>query len=289
MANTHITTRGGLQPVIFIFLALLAAAAAWVPVAQARENAYDVLGKALVPLANVLIASPKTQNRAVSATLVLDSATNLPPAPAATGSAAGTAADAAVTANTLEIALQSPDKLRLHASVLGQTATICRDGEKIWANPGAQIEALINAQALPKADPDYKLDQFRLPVTEKQLVFLPVLFQVEDAGDEAVNGENCMVLDVKLMPELAHSLHAEDYTARLWVKADYKLAKIELVRPHWHAVILVKNLVYTPSLPPETWQPSHDEAMDLLQLTPVRYKQLLDAVAARWAAFKLQK
>jgi len=287
MANTHIRFRRGMQPVIFIFLALSAA----LPL-QARENAYDVLGKALVPLANVLIASSKTQNHAVSATLVLDSATNLPGAPVLSNTSSitsGTAADATATANTLEIALQSPDKLRLHANVLGQTATICRDGQQIWANPGAQIEALINAQALPKADPDYKLDQFRLPVTEKQLVFLPVLFQVEDAGDEAVDGENCMVLDVKLMPELAHSAHAGDYTARLWVKADYKLAKIELMRPKWHAVILVKNLVYAPSLPPETWQPSHDEAMDLLQLTPARYKQLLDALTSRWAAFKAQK
>jgi hypothetical protein len=275
MANSHITFRGGLQRGIFILLTLFTLAAPGVTALQARENAYDVLGKALVPLARVLIASPKIEAHAVTATLVLDSATNLAPAD---------------VGDTLEIALQSPDKLRLHATVLGQSVTICRDGQQIWAVPGGQIEALIDAQSLPKPDPDFKLDRFRLPITEKQLVWLPVLFTVQDAGDEAVNGENCMVLDVTLMPDLAHSLKAGDYSARLWVKADYKVAKIELRRTSgWRAVISVKSAEFAPSLPPETWQPTHDESMDLLQLTPARYKQLLDAIAARWAAFKPQR
>jgi hypothetical protein len=138
--------------------------------------------------------------------------------------------------------------LRLHATVLGQQVTVCRNGEEIWAVPGGQIETLLDGQSLPKADPDFKPGGFRLPVTEKQLVWLPVLFTVQDAGDEAVNGENCMVLDVTLMPELAHALKAEDYSARLWVKADYKVAKIELRKgTGWHAVISVKSVEYAAS------------------------------------------
>ncbi len=42
-----------------------------------------------------------------------------------------------------------------------------------------------------------------LPVPQKELVFLPVLFQVADKGTEKVIGEPCRVLDVQLMPQLA--------------------------------------------------------------------------------------
>lgn len=255
---------------IFILFTLAGASA------QGRENAYDVLGKALVPFVKALIVSTKTQgHHAATATLVLDSATNL------------AAADAG---DTLDVALESPDKLLLRAKIAGQAVTICRDGQKLWAFPGAQIQALIDAQKLPAADPDYKLDAFKLPVSEKQLVWLPVLFTAEDEGDEAVNGVTCTVLDVALMPELARSVKGEEYTARLWVGPDYKIAKIELRKKSgWKAVISVKSLDYPATLPAETWQPARNEAGDVLQLTPARYKQLLDAVGAKWAAFKSGK
>ena len=273
MANIPITIRRGLQPVIFALLVLST------DPSQARENAYDVLGKALVPLVKALIATPEMQSHSAASTLVLDSATNLP------------AADAG---DTLEIALQSPDKLRLHATVAGQSFTVCRDGQQAWASPGSQIQALIDAQKLPKPDPDYKLTVFNLPIKEKQLVWLPLLFQADDRGDEAVDGQNCMVLDVSLMPDLARAAKLEDYSARLWVRADYKLAKIELRKSpgtarEWRAVILVKNPQYASSLPPETWKPTPAEAADLLQLTPVRYKQLVDFISAHWAAWKSEK
>lgn len=270
MTHSHTTIRRGLQPVIFILFTLAGASA------QGRENAYDVLGKALVPFVKALIVSTKTQgHHAATATLVLDSATNL------------AAADAG---DTLDVALESPDKLLLRAKIAGQAVTICRDGQKLWAFPGAQIQALIDAQKLPAADPDYKLDAFKLPVSEKQLVWLPVLFTAEDEGDEAVNGVTCTVLDVALMPELARSVKGEEYTARLWVGPDYKIAKIELRKKSgWKAVISVKSLDYPATLPAETWQPARNEAGDVLQLTPARYKQLLDAVGAKWAAFKSGK
>lgn len=268
MANPHITIRRRLQPVIFILFALAAATA------QGRENAYDVLGKALVPFVKALVALPNTQGHSATATLTLDSATNLP---------------AKEAGGTLQFAVQSPDKLILRATVAGQSVTICRNGEKLWAWPGTQIQALIDTQKLPKADPDYKLDEIRPPVTEKQLVWLPLLFQAQDAGDDAVNGENCMVLDVTLMPDLARAIRAEDYSMRLWVKADYKIAKIELRKgTEWKAEISVKDLAYPATLPAETWQPTQAESADVMQITPALYKQLLDFIAGRWAEWKIK-
>ena len=119
---------------------------------------------------------------------------------------------------------------------------------------------------------DFKLPSFRLPLTEKQLVFLPILFQVQDAGSADVAGESCRVLDLVLMPELARALKAQDWTARLWVLPGLRIAKVTLVRgDKWHAVISIKKLEYAPALPDETWQPSPTEAPDILHLTPARY------------------
>ncbi|MGB8352732.1 MAG: hypothetical protein WCD79_02500 [Chthoniobacteraceae bacterium] len=226
------------------------------------QNPYDIVGKVLLPFAKIFIPAARTQNHALTAVLTLDEATGLP-------------ADAA--GQTLEVEVQSPDKLRLHTILVGQPITICRNGDDVWAFPGSKIDALISTQTLPPENPNFKLPLFRLPLTEKQLVFLPILFQVQDAGSADVAGEPCRVLDLVLMPELARALKAQDWTARLWVGPNYHLAKVELVRKEWHAIVSIKKLEYAPSLPDETWQPSADEAPDVLKLTPSRYGQLLEA------------
>lgn len=271
MANTHIINRRAMQPVILFFAALLFASPA-VNAAE-RENGYDVVGKALVPLARTIISPEGTKMRAFTLVLELESATNLPP-------------DA--KGQTLTIALQSPDKLRVDLQLPSGAVTVCRNSQEIWATPGSFINALLATQTLPKADPDFRLSKFTLPVTEKQLVLLPALFKVRDRGDEALGGENCMVLDLTFMPELAKSLKAEDWVARLWVRANYQVAKIELARPKWNIIATVKSLDYAPSLPPGTWQASAEEAQDVFKLTPVRYKQLLDLVVQQWTSFKAQ-
>jgi hypothetical protein len=271
MANFPITFPRRLQRAFLVLFVMVSANAS-----QARENAYDVLGKALVPLVKALIATPDMQSHAVSATLVLDSATNLP---------------AADTGDTLDLALQSPDKLRLRATIAGQQFIVCRNGNDVWASPGAFIQALIDAQKLPKPDPDYKLMVFNLPIKEKQLVWLPLLFQATDKRDDTVDGANCMVLDVFLMPDLARATKVANYAARLWVRPDYRIAKIELRKAggDWRALILVKNGQFASTLPPETWKPSQTEAADVMQLTPVRYKQLLDFISGQWASWKGEK
>lgn len=239
--------------------------------ARADDNPYDLVGKVLVPLANLFVAEPKGPNRALSADLVLEEATGLPP------EAAG---------QVISIQVQSPDKLLVRGIAMGQPLMICRNGQVLWVYPGSKIGALLQSAELSKADPDFRLPPFQLPVNEKQLVFLPVLFQVRDSGEQAVNGVNCRVLDVALMPELAHSIRAEGWIARLWIRPAATLSRFELAHGQWHATVGVKKLVYAPSLAPETWQPDPETAKDVLQLKPSRYKQLLDAASAAFVKYK---
>ena len=125
-----------LRPLLrFVFvLALLAASA------RGEENRYDLLGRMLMPFLNVFAKSTTNPNRAMSFTLKLEQMTDLPPG---------------LAGSRAEVAVEYPDKLRLHGPVLGEDVTICRKGQELWAFPGSKVEALLSAAAaakkLPKA------------------------------------------------------------------------------------------------------------------------------------------
>jgi len=243
-------------------LTLLIAAAQTVQAQSAPENPYDIFGRTLAPFVNLFAKNATSPNRAMSADLRLaeagGKAAKLPPG------AAG---------QTLRLSVQSPDKLRLRAPFSGEEITLVRNGQEVWAVPGSKIEAIINhaeaAGELPKPPKKYKLKPFELPIPEQQLVFLPILFQVKDAGEELVNGQMCRVLDVKLMPELARAMKDEiqEWSARLWVQQPgYKLAKIDLREPRWRVVVAVDRLSFSPSLPAETWKPAPEQTDVLREL-----------------------
>jgi len=253
------------------FTHLLLLAALWFPgvaLGQARENPYDVLSKVLMPFVGVLAASGKSPNRAVTLTLRLERVTQMPP------ELAGARA---------EIAFEAPDKLRVHGPVLGEELTICRNGQELWAHPRSKVEPLfaaaIASKKLPRADPKFRLEPFRLPIPEKQLVFLPILFQVRDAGTEMIDGEACRVLDLAPMAELARSTKFTDWSGRLWVRKDYRPARLEVSQPGMDLAVRIEDAQFAPKLPESTWQPAAEQAGDVLELTPVRYQQLLKAFA----------
>ena len=230
----------------------------------AQENPYDVLGKALMPIASVFAPN------AASHALVLDAhlldASKLPPA---------------LQGQAVHVALETPDAVLVQAPIAGQLLTVCRDGDSLWATPGSEIEPLLG-QATAGDQPEKKkkkrkseaskiLGPLVLPVPQKDLVFLPILFQVADAGQETVAGAPCRVLDVQLMPQLAKSLHAEDWTARLWIGADYSMARISLTGPDWSGTVAIDKLAFPPDLPDATFQP---EGTDVLRLTAQQFLTL---------------
>lgn len=248
-------------PAAFTFaLAFLLAAAAPVCPLRAAENPYDVFGKTIAPF--VALFSKEAANRAMTADLRVVDAAKLHPA---------------LAGQTAHLVVESPDKLLLRAPVLGREITVCRNEQDIWAAPGSAVEAILAEVELPKPPKKYKLGKFELPIPEKQLVFLPALFQVTDEGNEMVEAQACRVLRAKLMPQLAHSLGVENWTMRVWVRADYKPAKLQIESPKGGAVLAFNKLEFSASLSAETWKPAPEQT-DVTHLKPVRYKQLLDAV-----------
>jgi hypothetical protein len=253
------------KPVKIIHLTLLAtlfcASAAH---SEEEENRYNVLGRLIRPFVSVFAKDTKSPNRAFTLTAKLEMMTDLP---------------AAFAGSSADLELQYPDKLKIHAPFLGDEITVCRNGQDLWAYPGAKVDALLNERLAGKKssskgskDP---LGPFEFPIPEKELVLAPVLFQVKDVGTETLDDARCRVLDLYLMPELAHSLKAQGWAARVWVRDDGAPARISFAKPGWQIAVRLQRVEFLPKLPPETWQPTAEQSGDVLKLDPARFRQLM--------------
>jgi outer membrane lipoprotein-sorting protein len=233
------------------FPALLLAVAISIAQAQQtppRDNPYDVIGKVFSPFWSVLLAATKSPNKACTMTIEMTEVTGRLPKQ--------------MTGATLEAAVQFPDKVKLTAPVLGEEITVCRNGDKVWAYPGAKVEFLLN-RFKGKPPPTKKNNTpIYLPITPQQAIFLPALFTVAKADIaeiQPLNGEDCRVITAGLMPQLAAAAKAEGFRARMWVAPGYFPRRVEIKQPDFTAVTDIKNLKFSPSLPASTWEPPAGE------------------------------
>ncbi len=212
--------------------------------APPRDNPYDVIGKVFSPFWSVLLADTKSPNKACTMTIEMVEVSGRLPKQ--------------MTGATLQAAVQFPDKVKLQAPVLGEEITVCRNGDKVWAYPGAKVEFLLK-RFKGKPPPTKKKNMpIYLPITPQQAIFLPALFTVARADVAEVqnlNGEECRVITAGLMPELARAAKAEGFRAKMWVAPGYLPRRIELTQPDFVAVTDIKDLKFSPSLPPSTWEP----------------------------------
>ncbi len=224
-----------------LFLTALGAFAQALP---PRDNPYDVIGKVFQPFWSVLLADTKNPNKACTMTIVLTEVSGRLPKQ--------------MVGAELEAAVQFPDKVKLRAPVLGEAMTVCRNGESVWAVPGAKVEFLLG-QFKAKPPPTRKSKTpLYLPVTPQQAVFLPALFTVERpevAEMDTLNGEEVRLITAGLMPELAKAAKAEGFRARMWVAPGYLPRRVEVTQPDFTAVVEIRDLKFLPALPASTWQP----------------------------------
>ena len=231
----------------FLLTGVLALSATLAQAQQAppRDNPYDVIGKVFSPFWTVLLQDNKNAaNRACTMTIVMTEVSGRLPKQMAGA--------------TLRAAVQFPDKVKLEAPVMGEDVTVCRNGENVWATPGAKVEFLLR-QFKAKPPPTRKSNTpLYLPITATQAIFLPALFTVERADVaevETINGEDCRVITAGLMPQLAKAAKAEGFRARMWVAAGYAPRRFEITQPDFTATVEIRDLKFSPSLPASTWQP----------------------------------
>jgi hypothetical protein len=232
---------------------------------RAEENRYDAFSKTILPFLSVFAKDRKSEDRAFTLKVRIEQASDLP---------------AELAGASAEIAVQVPDKVRLHGPLLGETFTLVRDGEKIWIAPGAKARTLLDAavagKELPPPEKKTKLGDFKLPFPERQLIFLAALFTLKDLGTETLDGVECRAMDVALMPELASSLKTEGWASRLWIRPDHTPARLTLARKGWHIVLRFDDVQFAKELPEKTWKPASGE--DVLELNPKEYSRFLRAI-----------
>jgi len=219
-------------------LLLLSALVAFAPLLSAQQpaNPYDLLSRVLTPIATVF--SPEATPRALSLSLVLEGMTDLPPE---------------LAGARVELLVQPPDRVLLRTTYGNQIVTLCRVGDSLWITPNTPpFSALANPPEGKKKKKGHSagLAPIVLPFPPQQLVLLPILFQVREGAPD----QDLRTLDVKLMPELAHSLGVEEWSARISVGPGEKPARVRVLGPGWSLIARVERLDYAESLPSTTWK-----------------------------------
>lgn len=228
------------------------------------ENRYDVLSKMITPMAGVLLGGGQTMDRALTLR-------------ATVGQVAGRL-PAALQGASFTVKIQYPGCVRLDAPVLGQTLTVCRYGDKVWAIPGSKVQFLLSQfqhKPLPRITGNAPMD---LPFTSQQAVLLPALFQLENNSDvTTVNGASCRVIAGGLMPEIGKAAKVEDFSAKLWICSDYTPKRIDIRRSDFALSLLIDELSYVPGFPASTWQPPAG-ATDIYRCDAAHLEELLYVV-----------
>ena len=209
------------------------------------ENRYDVLSKMITPMAGVLLGGNLTTDRALTIRATI-------------GQVAGRL-PTMLQGASFTAKIQYPGCFRLDAPVLGQTLTVCRYGNKVWATPGSKVQFLLEQfQHKPRPQETGSLP-LQLPFTAQQAVLLPALFQLENGplsnSITTINGASCRVISGGLMPEIGKATKAEDFSAKLWISSDYTPKRIDIRRNDFALSFQIDELSYLPGFPATTWQP----------------------------------
>jgi hypothetical protein len=232
--------------------------------APPSENRYDVLSKMITPLAGVLLGGKQTSNRALTLH-------------ATVGQVAGRLPQI-IQGATIKAQIEFPGRIRMEAPLFGETVTVCRNGNQVWATPGSKIQFLLD-QFQHKPRPNQKGNSpLQLPFTPQQAVLLPALFQLERGNEIAeINGVPCRVIAGGLMPDIAKATKAEDFTSKIWICSDYTPRRIDIRRSDFAMSFLIENFTYSPAFPASTWQPP-EGTTDIFRCDEARLEELLYVV-----------
>ena len=228
------------------------------------ENRYDVLSKTITPLAAVLLGSDKAANRALNLKATVGEVEGRLPK--------------MMQGATFRAQIEYPGKIRLEAPILGETVTVCRNGNQVWAIPGSKIAPLLDQfRQKPRSHPKGN-QPLELPFTSQQAILLPALFQLEKGIEVAeIEGIPCRVISGGLIPEVGKAAGADDFSSKLWISPGYAPKRIDIRRSDFAMSFLIADFSYSPTLPAATWQPPAG-ATDVFRCDESRLEELLYVV-----------
>jgi hypothetical protein len=226
------------------------------------QNKYDVLAKMLQPYGALFYS--KSANKAMLAELTIRQASKLTPI---------------LLHRRMRISFQFPDKLRVETSDQDQRVILCRNGQNVWVYPKNLGEQLGIAAGPAESRPG--IPDFRLPIRDQEIVFLPALFQIlryESVKDRT--NQPAWNLEFRIDPQLMKSLKGSFVVDALVRQSDYQVEDIRAKSSAFSGELEVASTQFLPSLPAETWLPEESIAADAVTLPPNVYRNALQKLSS---------
>jgi hypothetical protein len=180
-----------------------------------------------------------------------------------------------------DFALQPPDRMRISVPLGDFSVTGCRNQQKLWATPGAQVQPLLQmlkGQTRPRPHERSVLQPIRIPFSGKQLAMLPILLEVQSRGQSALDQTPSRVLDVRVQPDIGKLLPQEigSWALRLWLNAQGRPARLGVQAPGGRAVVRIENIDLSPGFPDSFWMQPEDG----VGLTPAEFEDIARSISA---------
>ena len=135
--------------------------------------------------------------------------------------------------SVVHLAYQSPDLLKISATVEGNDYCVGREGNEIWTDePGKHFAVLgrpgiARFHGVPDSAENTVVPPFSLPLSCAKLALATLALNVELLPSQQLGGVECSVLRVSPKPAAAELFHFKSGQAEIWVHAnDYLPARI---------------------------------------------------------------
>jgi hypothetical protein len=226
------------------------------------QNKYDVLARTLQPYASLFYS--KALTKAMQVDVILRE---------------GPPLAAEILNQPLRVTLQIPNKLRIETIDSQRRLVLCRNGQEVWAYP--RDFATTIAIAGIASDKGSRIPDFRLPLKDQQIVWLPVLFQIlrfEQSCD--AKGERTWNIDFQLSPEISHAMKCDSWVASAVVMQDnFQVRRLHIQGASWKGTIDILACRFETAFPPETWEAEPDLANDATQIPTDRFVSALERLS----------
>ena len=160
------------------------------------------------------------------------------------------------------LAFQSPDRARVSVTYRGETYSVGRDQESVWAHVAGKKFGAVGVPgharfaSAPEKKDTTKLGPIRLPLPKEQLAILPLLMTLELQPAETVDSQECFVLAATPKPEAIEALKLPKGTLKLWIRESDSLpARIGFKNDKGTDVeVELRNLSLATPWPDDKWK-----------------------------------
>jgi len=251
---------------------LILAAFALLPAASiAAPNRYDILVRVLQPYLALFYS--KSSQKAAEVEIVVRSIEG-----------GDSATCTALLNQPVKISFQWPDKLRLEMANPDHRKIVCRNGQRVWVYPRELAAELVATAS--KAEKSGKLPDFRLPLSDQEIVLLPAMFRILHLNSVTDSwGSPAWDLEFRTDPILEKELGVPQVSIGARVRQnDFGVEHLKVRSGVWSGEVEVNAVRFSAELPSDTWQPSTDLGVEVVDLPP----DLLSAALRKVSNLNLQ-